>query len=148
MKPYNMPHTQVVVGATYSGQIMIWDMRAKAAPVQRTTLSASGHTHPVYSLEIVGTPNAHQLVTVGNDGHMCMWSLAQMSEPTESRKMVHKVCTHTPLLLVHPLLPYICTDVHPLYTFIHAYTHRIYTNVYPNTPLTCIYTPYIHRCLP
>lgn len=37
---------------TYSGQIVLWDTRAKSLPVQRTPLSAAGHTHPVYSLAL------------------------------------------------------------------------------------------------
>ncbi len=76
--------SNLVVGATFSGQIVLWDTRAKSQPVQRTPLSASGHTHPVYSLEIVGSANANKLVTVSTDGRLCTWSLRALAEPSES----------------------------------------------------------------
>lgn len=38
-------HPNVVVGGTYSGQIVLWDNRSnKRTPVQRTPLSAAAHT--------------------------------------------------------------------------------------------------------
>lgn len=40
------PH--LIVGGTYSGQVVLWDMRAKSLPVQATPMSADGHAHPVY----------------------------------------------------------------------------------------------------
>ncbi|TRY77543.1 hypothetical protein DNTS_001960 [Danionella cerebrum] len=44
-------HPNLVVGGTYSGQIVLWDNRSnKHTPVQRTPLSASAHTD---SLELV-----------------------------------------------------------------------------------------------
>lgn len=35
-------------------QVVVWDTRAKSLPVQRTPLSATGHTYPVYNLHIGG----------------------------------------------------------------------------------------------
>ena len=38
-------HPNLVVGGTYSGQIVLWDNRVlKKTPIQRTPLSASAHT--------------------------------------------------------------------------------------------------------
>ena len=38
-------HPNLVLGGTYSGQIVLWDNRVnKRTPVQRTPLSASAHT--------------------------------------------------------------------------------------------------------
>lgn len=38
-------HPNLVVGGTYSGQIVLWDNRSnKRTPVQRTPLSAAAHT--------------------------------------------------------------------------------------------------------
>ncbi len=39
-------HPTLVVGGTYSGQILVWDTRARSLPVLKTPLSAAGHTHP------------------------------------------------------------------------------------------------------
>ena len=38
-------HTNLIVGGTYSGQIVLWDNRSsKRTPVHRTPLSATAHT--------------------------------------------------------------------------------------------------------
>lgn len=77
------PH--LVVGGTYSGQIVLWDNRSsKRTPVQRTSLSAVAHTHPVYCVNVVGTQNAHNLISLSNDGKMCSWSLDMLSQPQDT----------------------------------------------------------------
>jgi len=77
------PH--LVVGGTYSGQIVLWDNRSsKRTPVQRTPLSAVAHTHPVYCVNVVGTQNAHNLISLSNDGKMCSWSLDMLSQPQDA----------------------------------------------------------------
>lgn len=71
-------------GGTYAGGVVLWDARAKAGPVQRTPLSAKGHSHPVQAMQQVGTQNATNLVTASNDGRLCVWSLAMLVHPQES----------------------------------------------------------------
>merc|ERR1719160_1466190 len=71
-------------GGTYSGGVVLWDARAKTGPVQRTPLSAKGHSHPVQAMQQVGTQNATNLVTASNDGRLCTWSLAMLAQPQES----------------------------------------------------------------
>uniref|UniRef100_A0A4W3IL59 Cytoplasmic dynein 1 intermediate chain 2-like n=1 Tax=Callorhinchus milii TaxID=7868 RepID=A0A4W3IL59_CALMI len=84
-------HPNLIVGGTYSGQIVLWDNRNnKKTPVQRTPLSASAHTHPVYCVNVVGTQNAHNLVSVSTDGKLCTWSLDMLSQPQDSIELVHK----------------------------------------------------------
>uniref|UniRef100_A0A8C6WWV4 Dynein, cytoplasmic 1, intermediate chain 2a n=1 Tax=Neogobius melanostomus TaxID=47308 RepID=A0A8C6WWV4_9GOBI len=84
-------HPNVVVGGTYSGQIVLWDNRSnKRTPVQRTPLSAAAHTHPVYCVNVVGTQNAHNLISISTDGKMCSWSLDMLSQPQDSIELVFK----------------------------------------------------------
>uniref|UniRef100_A0A668T305 Dynein, cytoplasmic 1, intermediate chain 2a n=1 Tax=Oreochromis aureus TaxID=47969 RepID=A0A668T305_OREAU len=84
-------HPNVVVGGTYSGQIVLWDNRSnKRTPVQRTPLSAAAHTHPVYCVNVVGTQNAHNLISISTDGKMCSWSLDMLSQPQDSMELVFK----------------------------------------------------------
>ncbi|XP_067687233.1 cytoplasmic dynein 1 intermediate chain 2-like isoform X12 [Haliotis asinina] len=84
-------HPNLVVGGTYSGQIVLWDNRVnKRTPVQRTPLSAAAHTHPVYCVNVVGTQNAHNLISVSTDGKMCSWSLDMLSQPQDSMELQHK----------------------------------------------------------
>ena len=61
----------------------MWDTRARALPVLKTPLSASGHTHPVYSMQLVGTQNAHNLVSASTDGTVCTWMLDMLAQPQE-----------------------------------------------------------------
>ncbi|KAJ2806480.1 hypothetical protein H4R21_000852 [Coemansia helicoidea] len=79
----------VVVGSAYSGQILLWDTRAKAQPVLKTPLTASGHTHPVYALRVVGSTNAHQLITASTDGLVCSWQLDMLAQPQEALELTH-----------------------------------------------------------
>ncbi|GAA5905703.1 hypothetical protein JCM8208_000869 [Rhodotorula glutinis] len=84
-------HPNLVVGGTYSGQVLVWDTRSRHSfPVLKTPLSSSsGHTHPIYSLELVGTPNAHSLVTASTDGTVCAWALDMLARPNETLELVH-----------------------------------------------------------
>uniref|UniRef100_A0A8C2D5S6 Dynein, cytoplasmic 1, intermediate chain 2a n=1 Tax=Cyprinus carpio TaxID=7962 RepID=A0A8C2D5S6_CYPCA len=84
-------HPNLVVGGTYSGQIVLWDNRSnRRTPVQRTPLSAAAHTHPVYCVNVVGTQNAHNLISISTDGKMCSWSLDMLSQPQDSMELVFK----------------------------------------------------------
>uniref|UniRef100_A0AAY4AV65 Cytoplasmic dynein 1 intermediate chain 1-like n=1 Tax=Denticeps clupeoides TaxID=299321 RepID=A0AAY4AV65_9TELE len=83
-------HPNLVVGGTYSGQIVLWDNRShRRTPVQRTPLSSAAHTHPVYCVNVVGTQNANNLITVSTDGKMCSWSLDMLSQPMDSMELVY-----------------------------------------------------------
>ncbi|KAK7908054.1 cytoplasmic dynein-like protein 1 intermediate chain 2 [Apiospora marii] len=77
-------HPNLIIGGTYSGQVLLWDTRAKSAPVQKTPLTGSGHSHPVYSVDIVGTQNANNIISVSTDGNLCVWSVDMLAQPQES----------------------------------------------------------------
>lgn len=81
-------HPNLVVGGCYSGQVCLWDTRISGRngqPVQKTPQSGShlGHTHPIYNISIVGTPNAHNILTSSLDGVVCSWSFDMLSQPQE-----------------------------------------------------------------
>lgn len=81
-------HPNLILGGTYSGQIVLWDNRVqKRTPIQRTPLSAGAHTHPVYCMAVVGTQNAHNLISISTDGRMCSWSLDMLGQPQEIRDL-------------------------------------------------------------
>ena len=65
----------------------LWDTRSKSAqPVQKTRLSGAssgGHTHPVYSVDIVGTQNANNIMSISTDGVVCAWSVDMLAQPQE-----------------------------------------------------------------
>ncbi|GAA5827366.1 hypothetical protein JCM11251_003782 [Rhodosporidiobolus azoricus] len=89
-------HPSLLVAGTYSGQILLFDTRSRTPnPVLRTPLSAAGHTHPVYSLSMVGTQNAHSLVSASTDGTVCAWTLDMLARPQETLELVHPAHSKT-----------------------------------------------------
>ncbi len=78
----------LLVGGTYSGKIVLWDARVGESPVMQTPLSPKAHTYPVYALDIVGSKNAHSLVSASTDGRCCAWSLENLRQPAEEIELV------------------------------------------------------------
>eukprot|EP00899_Mesostigma_viride_P012090 jgi/Mesvir1/20882/Mv07960-RA.1 len=78
---------KLLLGGCYSGQLVMWDVRVGPVPVQRTARGGShaggGHQHPVYSLAVVGSAHAHNVVSASTDGRVCVWSPSMLSEPQE-----------------------------------------------------------------
>ncbi|XP_058063759.1 cytoplasmic dynein 1 intermediate chain-like isoform X6 [Anopheles bellator] len=84
-------HPNLILGGTYSGQIVLWDNRVqKRTPIQRTPLSANAHTQPVYCLSMVGTQNAHNVISISSDGKLCSWSLDMLSQPQDVLELQHR----------------------------------------------------------
>uniref|UniRef100_A0A2M3YYZ7 Putative cytoplasmic dynein intermediate chain n=1 Tax=Anopheles braziliensis TaxID=58242 RepID=A0A2M3YYZ7_9DIPT len=84
-------HPNLILGGTYSGQIVLWDNRVqKRTPIQRTPLSASAHTQPVFCLSMVGTQNAHNVISISSDGKLCSWSLDMLSQPQDVLELQHR----------------------------------------------------------
>lgn len=81
---FNRFQPSIIIGGTYAGNIVVWDCRAQSKPVQRSPISTRAHAHPVYSLEMVGTKNSHNVVSVDTDGRLCVWSLQMLGAPTET----------------------------------------------------------------
>ena len=79
-----------IIGATYSGQIIIWDLCANSAPIQRSQLFSHAHTEPVFSIAVTGTLNAHRLVSISTDGKLCLWDLSNISSPTECHMLKYE----------------------------------------------------------
>ncbi|KAL7950615.1 WD40-repeat-containing domain protein [Trichoderma barbatum] len=76
-------HPNLIIGGSYSGQVLLWDTRAKSAPVQKTPLTGYGHAHPIYSVDIVGTQNANNIISCSTDGVVCGWSMDVFAQPQE-----------------------------------------------------------------
>uniref|UniRef100_A0A8C2J2P9 Dynein cytoplasmic 1 intermediate chain 1 n=1 Tax=Cyprinus carpio TaxID=7962 RepID=A0A8C2J2P9_CYPCA len=67
------------------GVALVWNMKFK-----KTTPEYIYHCqHPVYCVNVVGTQNANNLITVSTDGRMCSWSLDMLSQPQESMELVY-----------------------------------------------------------
>ena len=73
-------HSHLIVGGSYSGQLLVWDTRSKSHPVMKTPLS-TGHTHPIYCLKFIGTQSSHSVVSISTDGLLCSWQLDMLGHP-------------------------------------------------------------------
>jgi dynein intermediate chain, cytosolic len=65
---------KLVIGATYTGQIMIWDTRGKSLPVQKTPPGGKYHSHPIYCLGVNGSTNSNNIISVSNNGLLYTWA--------------------------------------------------------------------------
>jgi dynein intermediate chain len=99
-------HPNLIIGGAYSGQVLLWDTRARAAPVQKTPLTGSGHTHPVYCVDIVGTQNANNIISCSTDGAVCGWTVDMLAQPQETMTLIAplpaKVEDLSPLCMAFP----------------------------------------------
>jgi len=73
-----------VIGGTYAGYMVVWDIRAKSTPVLKSFLTSDSHSYPIYSLEVVGTENANTIVSISNDGRLCTWHMEMFTSPQKS----------------------------------------------------------------
>jgi len=74
---FNQYANSMVIGGTYSGQVLMWDLRATSSPVQRSGIAGG----PLYSLDIVGTQNSHNIISISNDGKLCVWDTKMLTNP-------------------------------------------------------------------
>ena len=71
----------MVIGATQSGYVVQWDIRAKTTPVQNSILAKDGHMYPIYALAMTGTKNSNNIVTISNDSKVCQWNVGELNNP-------------------------------------------------------------------
>ncbi|KAI0243583.1 hypothetical protein L0F63_004351 [Massospora cicadina] len=83
-------HPHLVLGGTYSGQVVIWDTRGPTKlPTLASPLTSAGHTHPVYNLHLVGTHQALTAVSASSDGLVCTWQLDMLAQPQDVLELAH-----------------------------------------------------------
>lgn len=70
-----------VIAGCESGSICIYDLRTSKEPVMISTPSLEGHRTPILGIKQVGGRNSNNLVSVSEEGKMCVWSLHQMTKP-------------------------------------------------------------------
>ncbi|SCL99069.1 cytoplasmic dynein intermediate chain, putative [Plasmodium chabaudi chabaudi] len=81
---FNKFNPYIVIGGTYTGNILLWDIRInQKKSIHKTILSSQGHLHPIYCAEIIGTQNSHNLISIDTDGRLCNWSLSMLTYPSD-----------------------------------------------------------------
>ena len=86
---------KLIIGGTYTGQLLFWDTRGKPAPVMKTPLGIGGgnsgktHSGPITCLGVVGSTNANHVISL-SEGVLCTWSLANLTKPIKRIEMKRK----------------------------------------------------------
>ncbi|CAI4223210.1 unnamed protein product [Auanema sp. JU1783] len=85
-------HQNLIMAGCYSGQICMWDNRVanKKTPINKSPLNATAHTHPVCALTVIGSNNAHNLVSLGSDGRVCTWNVDNLTQPVDGKEIMNK----------------------------------------------------------
>ncbi len=93
---FNPYDSNMIIGASTTGYILVWDVRAKkepvrgtegrdrSQPIQKSCLATHGHNHPVYSLSVLGSQTAQNIVSISNDGRLCQWKPKMLSDPRDN----------------------------------------------------------------
>lgn len=76
--PYN---PAIVYGGLANGSIVTWDVREGTAPVSKVHPSNESHFTPIYGLQVVGTRNTYNLVSMSSEGKICVWEPSNMRDP-------------------------------------------------------------------
>jgi dynein intermediate chain len=74
----------LVLGGTYTGSLLLWDLRAKTTPVSRSPLSPECHTHPICNLTFVQSESGLDLMSGSLDGKVCLWHAGLYYTPAET----------------------------------------------------------------
>lgn len=56
-------------------------MRAKTTPVLNSILAKDGHNYPIYCLNMIGTKNANNIISISNDAKVCQWTSEELNNP-------------------------------------------------------------------
>ncbi|XP_073829586.1 cytoplasmic dynein 1 intermediate chain-like isoform X2 [Musca autumnalis] len=70
----------IIIGGTYSGQIVLWDTRSpKPIPVQSTKINCGAHVQPIRCLNI----KSDSIFSISSDGRLCTWNIDMLHKPID-----------------------------------------------------------------
>jgi len=79
---YSNKDPNIVMGGSYNGLLVYWDLRASVTPCKMTTIEKS-HRDPVYAIQWVQSKH-HECMSTSTDGQVLWWDTRKMSEPTDA----------------------------------------------------------------
>lgn len=74
----------ILLAGSYAGQLLIWDLRAKALPVQRSPSLSKGHSFPIVGLAFAESRHSSNVVSLSSDGKFCVWVMNYLQTPEET----------------------------------------------------------------
>lgn len=76
--PYN---PAVIYGGMGNGSLVMWDVRESSQPIVKVHPSNDSHFTPIYGLQVVGTRNSYNIISMSSEGKVCVWEPSNMSYP-------------------------------------------------------------------
>lgn len=77
---FHKGNPKLIIAGTYTGQILVYDIRSGANPVLKTPSSGKYHSLPIYCINNFGLENSNQIVSVSNDGLVCVFNISNFSK--------------------------------------------------------------------
>lgn len=74
----------IVMGGSYTGQLLIWDLRAKSLPIQRSPALSKGHSFPIVGLSFAESRHSSNAVSLSSDGKFCVWMMSLLQNPIDT----------------------------------------------------------------
>eukprot|EP01122_Echinamoeba_exundans_P013044 TRINITY_DN5627_c0_g1_i1.p2 TRINITY_DN5627_c0_g1~~TRINITY_DN5627_c0_g1_i1.p2 ORF type:complete len:723 (+),score=135.95 TRINITY_DN5627_c0_g1_i1:3228-5396(+) len=80
---------RLIIGGSYTGQIVLWDMKASSfrpiltlshSSISSSSAGASPHQHPIYNIIPI---DSHLFATADTMGLMAIWDLNKLQQPVE-----------------------------------------------------------------
>jgi len=78
---YSNRDPNILMGGSYNGLLVFWDLRTGAAPSKMTSIEKS-HKDPVYEICWIQSKH-HECMSTSTDGQVLWWDTRKMSEPTD-----------------------------------------------------------------
>lgn len=74
----------LILAGSYAGQLLIWDLRAKSLPIQRSPSLSKGHSFPIVGLSFAESRHSSNVVSLSSDGKFCVWVMNYLQNPEET----------------------------------------------------------------
>jgi len=78
---YSNRDPNILMGGSYNGLLVFWDLRTGPAPNKQTSIEKS-HKDPVYEITWIQSKH-HECMSTSTDGQILWWDTRKMSEPTD-----------------------------------------------------------------
>lgn len=77
-------HSEYVISGLECGRIYLYDLRIKKDPAMKSLPVSDGHKALISGLDFIGGQNSNNLVSISEEGKLCLWNLSKLDSPVKS----------------------------------------------------------------
>jgi dynein intermediate chain len=74
----------LLLAGSYGGQLLIWDLRSKSLPIQRSPQFSKGHSFPIVGVAFAESRHSSNVISLSSDGKFCVWVMNYFQNPSET----------------------------------------------------------------